>query len=162
MYSAENLEKLKGLIKDIKFCMMTTVDEEGSLRSRPLTTQEASPDGYLWFFIGNNGTMVDELKRSSRLNLSYSHPGHNRYVSVSGQGTVVRDLVKAKELWNPALKAWFPLGLEDPNLALLKVDVEKAEFWDTPSSTLVQVAGFIKAVATGEKMKNPGEHKEIH
>ena len=162
MYSAENLEKLKGLIKGIQFCMLTTLDDEGSLRSRPLTTQETTEDGYIWFFISNKGTLVEELHRSSRLNLAYSDPSHNRYVSVSGHGALIRDSAMAKKLWTPVLKAWFPKGLEDPDLALLRVDIEKAEYWDAPNSKLVQIAGFIKSIATGERLKNVGDHQEFH
>jgi general stress protein 26 len=162
MQSAEGIQKLKELIKDIKYCMMTTLDEEGALRSRPLTTQQAGADGVLWFFVGLKTTMVEEVRKNTRLNLSYAEPQHNRYVSVSGKGQIVNDPVKAKELWSPILKAWFPKGLEDPDLALLRVEVDKAEFWDNPSSSVVQIAGFLKAIATGEKATGMGEHKEIH
>jgi hypothetical protein len=60
----------------------------------------------------------------------------------------------------PLLKAWFPDGLDDPALALLRVDIEKAEYWDSPSSTVVHLVGFVKALATG-KTYEPGEHEKV-
>ena len=73
----------------------------------------------------------------------------------------MRDRSKIEELWNPLFKAWFPQGLEDPDLALLKVNVDKAEYWDSPSSKVVRLAGFLKAVATGKPISNPGDNEKI-
>jgi general stress protein 26 len=42
------------------------------------------------------------------------------------------------------MKAWFPDGLDDPDLALLRVHVEAAEYWDSPSSTMVHIVGFVR------------------
>jgi general stress protein 26 len=58
------------------------------------------------------------------------------------------------------LKAWFPEGLEDPTLCLLKVSVEEAEYWEASSSTLVQLFGFVKAMATGQEA-DYGENKKV-
>jgi len=44
---------------------------------------------------------------------------------------------------------------------LLNVEVEKAEYWDSPSSKVVQLVGFAKALATGERLKNAGDHKKL-
>jgi hypothetical protein len=75
---------------------------------------------------------------------------------------VVRDKAKAKELWNPLLKAWFPQGLDEPDLVLLNVKVEKAEYWDSPSGKMVQLAGLAKALATGHRYHaDPGEHDKV-
>jgi general stress protein 26 len=94
------------------------------------------------------------------VNLSYAEPGKDHFVSVSGRCRLVLDKEKARELWNPTLKAWFPTGLEDPELALLCVKVEKAEYWDTPNSRMVQLIGFVKAALTGESYR-PGENEKV-
>lgn len=156
-----DVEKLRDLIKGIRFAMFTTVDGDGSLRSRPMATQEAEGDSDLWFFTDASSPKVGEVERDHRVNLSYAAPDENRYVSVSGTARMVRDPAKAKELWNPALKAWFPEGLDDPELVLLRVQVEKAEYWDYPSSKMVQLFGFLKAVATGTKADNLGENEKL-
>jgi general stress protein 26 len=154
------MEKLRDLIKGIRTAMLTTIDADGSLHSRPMATQEAELDGDLWFFTGASSPKVAEVGRDRRVNLSYAAPDDNRYVSVSGTARLVLDKAKAKELWNPILKAWFPEGLDDPNLALLQVKVEKAEYWDAPSSKMVQLVGFLKAIATGERYE-PGENEKL-
>lgn len=156
----EEIKKLGEMIEDIDFAMMTTVEEDGTLRSRPMSTQRVEFNGDLWFFTRSSAPKVDEVERDERVNLSYSKPEKQRYVSVSGTARVVRDRQKIEELWSPALKAWFPKGLEDPDIALLKVSVEQAEYWDSPSSTMAHVFGFVKALATGQAY-NPGENEKI-
>lgn len=158
----ENIKKLNELIKDIQFAMLTTADEEGQLHSRPMATQREPFDGTLWFFTYYESGKSHELEKDHHVNVSYASPEQNRYVSLSGTARVFRDQAKAKELWNPALKAFFPQGLDDPNLALLRVDVQKAEYWDSPSSKVVQAFGFLKAVTTGKRYEGEGsEHEKL-
>lgn len=157
----EAIEKLNDLIKDIDFAMLTTIDTDGVLRSRPMATQKAEFDGDLWFFTSDKTHKTEEIDKDSRVNLSFANPDENAYVSVSGAAEIVKDKAKMEELWNPVLKAWFPKGLDDPTICLLKVTAEQAEYWDSPSSTLVQIAGFVKAMATG-KRADGGENEKIN
>ena len=154
------VQKLGAMIKDIEVAMLTTVDADGTLRSRPMVTQKTDFDGDLWFFTRADSAKVDEVRRAEQVNLSYAAPDKQRYVSVSGTARLVRDRAKAEELWHPLLKAWFPGGLDDPDLALLKVSVERAEYWDSPSSTVVHLVGFVKALATGQPY-TPGENQKV-
>ncbi len=157
----ENIKKLRELIKDIRFAMLTTVEEDGTLRSRPMATQQVEFDGDIWFFTNASAPKVDESQRNQHVNVSYSEPKDQKYVSVSGTAQLVRDRHKIEQLWNPLYKAWFPNGLDDPDLALLKVSVDKAEYWNSPSSAVVRLVGFLKAVVTGEPIGNAGENEKI-
>lgn len=153
------IEHLGKLIRGIKVAMMTTVEQDGSLRSRPMWTHDGDFDGELWFFTREHSPKVDDVEHDHHVNLSYADPSRDCYVSVSGRCSLVLDKAKAQELWNPTLKAWFPKGLEDPELALLRVRVEKAEYWDSPSSRMVQLVGFVKATLTGQQFRPGGNEK---
>jgi general stress protein 26 len=161
MKSENDVQRLAKLIKGIKVAMLATQEADGTLRSRPMATQEAEFDGTLWFFTQVSSHKVDEIDREQNVNVSYADEGDNRYVSVSGRARLVRDRAKIDELWSPILKAWFPKGKEDPEVALLHVDVEKAEYWDAPSSTIVKLVGFAKAMVTGQPYA-PGENRKIN
>ena len=124
----DDVEKLAKLIRGIKFAMLTTAMPDGTLRSRPMATQETEFDGSLWFFTYLQSGKVDEIRHDQHVNVSYADPSGNRYVSVSGKAAVVRDRAKAQALWSELHRAWFPQGLDDPNLALLRVDVHDAEY----------------------------------
>lgn len=158
-----DIETLREQIKDIKIAMLTTVDEDGSLRSRPMGTLDAEKfDGDLWFFTSASEPKVDEVRRDHQVNVSYADIDGNRYVSVSGAASIVHDRAKMKELWNPIMKAWFPDGLETRDIALLRIKVTKAEYWDFASSKLVQLVGFVKAVVTGEEADDLGKNEKLH
>lgn len=150
-----DLTLLASMIKDAKFCMMTTADSNGSLYSRPMANQKIEVEnfnGELWFFTGLNSPKMHEIEEDQHVNLAYSNESKNQYVSISGTARIVEDKQKMKELWSPMLKAWFPEGLEDPNLALICVTSNTAELWDSTSSKVLQLVGYAKAVLTGKPM----------
>lgn len=156
----ESIEKLKELVEGIDFAMLTTI-AGGKLRSRPMSTQEMDENGALWFFTSDQTHKVDEIEADNRVNVAYSQPDDNTYVSVFGRAEIVKDRAKIEELWNPVYKAWFPEGLDDPAICLLKISVEEAEYWDSPNSKLVQLAGFVKALVTGQQADG-GEYGKIN
>ena len=159
-YRQQQLSKLGELINDIRIAMFTTVDEDGSLRSRPMAAPQEVFEGELWFFTGEDAPEAEEAQQHRQVNVSFADPGHQNYVSVSGMARLVRDRQKMEELWSSWLRTWFPRGLDGPNLALLKVEVEKAEYWDAAASTMVQFYGLVKATLTG-KAPQAGEHAKL-
>jgi general stress protein 26 len=150
-YRQQQFSKVDDLIKDIRIAMLTTVDEDGSLRSRPMAAPQAAFDG---------APEVEEAQLDRQVNVSFADPAHQRYVSISGTVTLVPDRQKMEALWSPWFRAWFPGGPDEPNLALLKVDVEKAEYWNAPSNTMVQLYGVVKATLTGKALQ-AGEHAKL-
>jgi general stress protein 26 len=157
----ESIERLREMIKDIRVAMLTTVAPDGTLHSRPMMTQETEFDGTLWFLTGRDTAKAGEVVEHRSVSVSYANPDDNRYVSLSGLATILRDQRKAEELWSAAYRAWFPEGLDDPNLVLLKVEVEGAEYWDASSGRMVALAGFIKALATGRRFTGAGDHGKV-
>ena len=152
--------KLWDMIKDIQVCMMTTIDDDGTLRGRPMWVAQKEFDGNLWFFTRASAHKVSEVGEYRQVGLAFAEPKRQDYVSVSGEVELVRDKARAREHWSEWLKTWFPNGLDDPDLALLKVRVEKAEYWDAPSSAMVHLFGYVKSRVTGEP-PHPGENQKV-
>ena len=153
-------EKLHAMIKDIRIAMLTTIDTDGSLRSRPMYTTEAEGDGDLWFFTQASSHKTAEISRDGHVNLAFADPSHQNYVSVAGEAEIVRDREKARALWREPFRTWFPEGTDDPDMALLRVRPTQAEYWDSPSSAMVHLFGYIKAVTTGDP-PHPGENEKV-
>jgi general stress protein 26 len=153
--------KLYELIKDVKIAMMTTVDSDGTLHSRPMHNQEADENGDLWFFTQIQSPKITEISRDNQVNLGYSHPGKQHYVSVSGKAEIVRDKATVEEKWSEGLRAWFPKGTDDPQIALIRVHPAKGEYWDSPSSTVLHLFGYAKAALTGEP-PDAGEQEKVN
>lgn len=157
----EQLQKLNELIKDVQYAMFTTVEPDGTLRARPMATRKAEFDGTLWFFTKASAPKVDEVEQEQNVCVSYAKPEKQHYISMSGAARVVRDRNKIEELWTPELKAWFPGGKEDPDIALLRVEVSQAEYWDSHNSTIAHLLGLAKSVATGTTYQ-PGENEKVN
>ena len=153
--TAQGQDKLAELIKDIRFAMFTThKPNHGHLHSRPMTTQNKRiDDDSLWFFMSRSGDPVAEFEGDDQVNVSYADPGSDTYVSVSGIATVVEDASKKRALWNKAAEAWFKGGVDDPDLALVRVRIEHADYWDVKESKLVQLYKTAEAAITGKPPK---------
>lgn len=156
----DDINKLAEIIKGIRFAMLTTVDEDGSLRSRPMTAQDVEFDGSLWFFTRSDAPKVAEANDHRKVNVSFSDPGASKFVSASGTAVLVRDREKIRQYWKPVYKTFFPQGLDDPELALLRIDVESAEYWDAPGTKLGQMFNFVRARLTHDPGKL-GRHAKV-
>lgn len=155
----EEQQELWERIESVRTAMMTTTEPDGSLRSRPMWTQGDEFDGSLWFFTSDEAPKVDELDRNPQVCLNYGAPDKDLYLSVSGRAELVRDEAKAKELWNTFAQAWFPGGVDDPHLALLRVDVEQAQYWEDKKPKVLQFAEIVLGAVTGRPPKSGEERK---
>ena len=155
------IEKLRSLIEGIEVAMLTVVEEDGSPRSMPMYTQpKAKFDGTLWFMTSRSSRKVHEIEDDQHVGLCYVDQKGQRYVSLNGRASVLRDQAKIDELWTPLHLAFWPAGREDPDIVLLKVEVDRAEYWDTPEGRIAQVLGFAKALLTGQPYQ-PAKNEEL-
>jgi general stress protein 26 len=158
---ADDLQKLRELVKDIDFCMLTTMDKTGDLHSRPMSSNgDIDLNGDIWFFTSAASHKVSEIEKLPKVNVSFADPDNQHYISISGNAVLVRDQNKIDELWRPEFKMWFPGGKNDPDIALLRVSLEKAEYWDSPSSTVGFMLNFVSSLVTG-KEADYGENKKL-
>jgi general stress protein 26 len=155
-------EKLWDLIRHIKFAMFTTRHENGHLHSRPMTTQNDKSDesDRLWFFMSRSGDPVEDLESDPTVNVSYADPGADSYVSVSGRARVVEDMAKKRALWSKVTGAWFKGGVDDPDLALVEVQIVHAHYWDVKENKMHQIYEMAKAEMTGS-IPDLGETGEV-
>jgi general stress protein 26 len=156
-------ERLWDMIKDIKFGMFTTRDIDRHLRARPMTTQNSrlDADASLWFLMSRGGEAVLDLRSDPNVSVVYADTGKDRYVSVSGIASLSDDRAKLEEIWSPLAKAWFPGGVDDPDLALVRVELTHADTWDVKASKAVQLWRLATAAVSGERATGLGEHARV-
>ncbi len=152
--------KVWEMIQEVEVAMMVTMDGEGRFRSRPMRAVKLEPGDELWFFAAAGSPATGEITDDDRVLLAYADPRRQNYVSIFGSAEVVKDAARQKALWSEPLRTWFPGGPEDPKVALIRVQVSGAEYWDSPSSTLVHAYGYLKAVTTGQA-PNPGANDKV-
>lgn len=157
------LQRLWEMIEGIRFGMLAHRGDDGTLHAHPLTTVNRSRDAdrdaeALFFFVPKQGELYRRLQRDPQTVVTYADPSKDCYVSVSGRATWVDELPRKQALWSAATQAWFPNGPEDPNVALLAVQIDDAEYWDVQESTMVQLWKMARAVLQGEPPRDLGEH----
>jgi general stress protein 26 len=142
------------LIEDIPIAMLTTVEDDGSLASRPMAALEMDDQGVLWFFTDLRSSKVEHLRV---VNLSFTDAPHATYVSLSGRGEIDADRGRIHRLWTNFAKPWFPDGPDSPKLALLKFVPDAVDYWDGPNSSMVRAFGVLASVVAGKPVAM-GEH----
>jgi general stress protein 26 len=157
----EKRETVKNLVKDARICMLTTMTADGKHVSRPMALQDVEFDGDLWFFAYSDSDVIAQIQQNPQVNVSFSDSKQNAWTSVSGTAVRIDDRAKAEQLWSAPLKAWFPEGLETPNLTLIKVHADTAEYWESAhSSRVITLIGYAKAAVTG-KTPDAGENETV-
>ncbi|MBD2301082.1 pyridoxamine 5'-phosphate oxidase family protein [Nostoc sp. FACHB-87] len=141
--SDRQIQQLQELIQNIDSGMLTTVNDDGSLHSCPMySIKEIDLEGRIWFFTSSNSHRVSEIEHNQQVNVSFSSCEQQLYVSISGTAQLLKDRQKMAELWKPELETWFSQGLDQPDLALLQVNIKQADYWDSSSSYHPQTINF--------------------
>lgn len=155
-------ERLWDMIKDIRFGMLAHRHPDGGLHAHPLTTQnkELGAKGILYFFVSRRTELGQRLRDDGNVNVSYSDPHKDHYVSITGRASVSEDMDAKQRLFNPMAKAWFPGGAADPDLELVEVQIVNAEYWDVKESKPTQLFKLAAAAVSGERA-TLGEHREV-
>lgn len=157
----EAIARVKELVEDIDFTMLTTQDAEGNLVSRPMSTREMDENGDIWFFTLDDSKKVDEAEADRDVGLSYLDAKGHRYVSVAGRARAVPDRAKMAELYTASLDIWFEDGLDTPGITLLKVTPVECEFWEPRHGTLATAAGMLKALVTRDAPDDTMSHGRV-
>lgn len=158
--SQNDLKKFKDLVNEIKVATLITHSQDDGLKGRPMSTADIDEWGNLWFFTNEFSEKVAEIVKENEVILSYASGSDNSYVIIKGTSEIVNDNTKMQALWNPILKVWFPEGLSDPAIMLLKIKPDEIEFWDGSSNKAIVAFKMLKAFLSGKEY-NDGEHKKI-
>jgi general stress protein 26 len=148
----EALEKVRQLLKHFRNAMMIT-SADGRPHSRPMGLQGKADEfeGQLWFFTDRTSRTVEEIETESAVSLTFQNDGASAYMHLFGRAMIVDDRSKMKERFTPLLKTWFPKGLEDPRLTLIRFDTDHGNFWDSSGGMLQVLGAFTKAIVTGTR-----------
>ena len=134
--------------------VMVGLTGEGQ-HSEPLTAQLARDQvDTLYFFVGKD----NRLAGGGAAMAQFVSKGHDFFACMAGTISQFNDRAMIDKLWNKQVEAWFPAGKDDPNLALLRLDIDSAELWETDMS----VSGRVKMLFGGTiKAGEGGSHAKV-
>jgi len=149
------IEKVRELLPRFQSAMLITHTAQGEVHVRPLALQgDASTfGGTLWFFTDRRSRKVGESEAGGPVSIVCQSDEHSVYLHLTGKAAVIDDKQRMRELYTPVLRTWFPQGLEDEHLALLRFDAEAGTYWRVKGGMVLSAISFAKAVATGQPAK---------
>ena len=144
-------QKVYEMLDRFESAMLVTHNPDGILGARPMRVADVDPAGPLWFLTSRSSRKVCEIVKDARVLLVYQDQS-GEYLSIAGTARIVDDNIRARRLWKEHYKVWFPQGPDDPDLVLLSVEPEVAEFWDVAGlNGLRYLFDAAKAYVTGDR-----------
>lgn len=154
-----HIEKLKELVGKCRVGMLGT-HEGDVMRFRPMSHVDIDDEGKIWFFVSLDAEKTEQIENDPHVHLTYTNESENMYLNVDGLAYLNTDKTKMKELFNVFVKAWFPEGLKDPNLALLVVHPQEVEYWISDSNKIMTYFKMLSAAIAGTTPPR-GKHRTI-
>ena len=162
MNKQAQMDTIQAMVKDIKYTMMTTRNDENHLHSCPMNTTKTSIGAKEIWFIGHKPSeTVDNIKQNPEVNLAYVTQESDKYLSISGTAELVEDEEKLNELWSVMYNAYFEQGKEDPSVQLIKVVPHGAEYWANGNAITSAVKMAAAALTDNAVEKSLGDNFSI-
>jgi len=152
---------LRAKIGNPAVAMVTSTAVSCPPAGRPLLTQQLDDDGVLWFFVGSDGALARGVQMDPRVSASYGDTLHGVYVAMSGHARLVYDPDRIFALWDDRVEAWFPEGPLDARLALLRVEIDHAEYWDEHSNGSTRLRALAHAALHRQPPPSAAEHRRL-
>lgn len=146
----EALLKIRQLLKELPIAFMVTVNGP-EIAARPIGVvgDHAAFDGSLWFITDRRSRKVAAIRDGAATTLLFQNDREGTYLHLSGHASVVEDTQRLKELYTSIQRTWFPDGVDDAHMTLVRFDATTASYWDGHASKLRLAAAFAKSVLTG-------------
>ena len=130
MTSTSTLSKLSSLIETRSIVTFTTVSADGNLHSRPMVVQNVDTNGIMHFFMSRKSPPVIELTHNPHVAVALNPGLDGPHIAVSGRASEDLDRSCMNKWWQDEYLKWFPLGVNDPELVLIRVVPMAGEFWN--------------------------------
>lgn len=160
--NSPELRSLAERLGDSRSAMLTMCDAQGQLASQPMTVVEMDGEGCFWILVSNSGhtaRMASADQGVDTVNLAFSDESRSTYISITARATLRHDRQRKEELWSVMARPWFPKGVDDPDLAMLRLEPIKAEIWDGTDSSVLRMVAMAASVAAGKPM-GLGDHEK--
>lgn len=155
--ATEPADRVWELMQEIGTCMLVTRDGD-EMHCRPMAATLRRDENAIYFLTDVTCQKDDEIQADRHVALTFADTGGEKYVAVTGHAEVSDDREKIQELWTPFAKAWWE-SAEDPNIRVLRVTPEDAEYWDSPG-TLATYVTMVAAAVIGTRPKM-GESRKV-
>jgi general stress protein 26 len=137
--------------------VMLGIDGAEDGHTRPMTAQIRSHEAPLWFFTTKDNALVRRLGADSRAVATFASKDHELFATLQGSLRLETRREVVDSLWSESVAAWYPLGKQDPTLALLEFDAQRAEIWRHESSVFTGMRVLFGVAPRSERVGDVAE-----
>ncbi len=145
------LDRLINMVDTSDVCILITTDIDGHRHNRPMAAVKFDDKGDCWFFASKSSGKLQDISHNNKLQVVFANPATDQYLEVQGTGSITCDENEIKHKWSPLVSQWFPNGVNDPELCMVKVEVTNIFYWDEVTEGIKRLA--IKTTIIVEEQK---------
>lgn len=131
MARVDQLLAAAGAIKaKVADCWCVTLSEDGGVNVRvvgPIPGVSGEEDWTVWFVTRRSSRKAADIRRCGRLSLGYQHHPDRACVALIGRAALIEDKEEIRSRWIEGWRLYFPGGPDDPDIVLVRVDVDRIE-----------------------------------
>jgi general stress protein 26 len=138
------VEEIREIAKHARFCLFGTALTSPPVTVRPMTVQSVDDAGALWFLSGRSTHTNQHIAKDPLVQLFFANPEKQEFLTLDGTATIHTDRATREAHWTPFAKTWFNLGVDDPDLTVLRFQPAAGYYWDNKHGKTV---AFLKSTA---------------
>ena len=146
------VDKIRELAKSARTCLFGTMHGGFPLNVRPMAVGSVDAAGNFWFLSGRSTEKNTHIRKDPRVQLLFANAGDSEYMSLQGTASISDDRALKEKYWSTLAKAWFPGGVDDPELTVIKFEPTDGHYWDTEHGKAVALAKILVSSLTGKPL----------
>lgn len=146
------VNQMRTMAMSSNVCMIITVDAEGNRNNRPMGAVRIDDDGGCWFFASKSSGKLKDLAVNNKIQVVFANTATEDYMEIHGQGEVICDEHELTDKWSPMVNQWFPNGVKDPEVCLVRIEVSNVFYWDTKAEGIQRVSIRTTTVVEDRKL----------
>lgn len=147
----EKVHEIFKKMKNIKISFLNSFKNE-QISARPMTTFFKDEDySNIYFISPTDSDQIDDFKSTPTATATLSDLSDNIYVECQGHISLTQSKEKIEPFWNEMTEAWFPKGITESDVTLVRLEIANIECWDSSGSTLYKAINLITSRLTNTK-----------
>jgi general stress protein 26 len=146
------VEKIRQIAKSARVCLLGTSEGQMPLQFRPMSVQDVDAAANLWFLSAHSSFQNRQISRHPQAQVVFANPGASEYLSLQGRAFVTDSRPLREKYWNVLAKGWFPGGVDDPELTVLRFQTEQGHYWDTEYGKAFTLLSVVAGAITGHPL----------
>jgi len=122
---------------------------------QPMTAQlDEQAHGQFWFYTNRQNTLAPGGPAMAQ----FAAKGHDLFACIRGRLVEETDPAVIDRYWSKQVAAWYDQGRDDPDLMMLRFELDDAEIWEADAS----ITGLFRLM-TGHRVKGEdlGDHAKV-